>query len=52
MKLDKEDRFNGIKLQTTKTERLSSLETAEKDDENKKKKKNGLIDYSERKNKL
>ena len=39
MKLDKEDRFYKIKLQTIKTERLSSLEAAEKDDENKKKNK-------------
>ena len=39
MKLDKEDRFYEIKLQTIKTERLSSLEAAEKDDENKKKNK-------------
>ena len=38
MKLDKEDRFYEIKLQTIKTERLSSLEAAEKVDQNKKKK--------------
>ena len=38
MKLDKEDRFYKIKLQTIKTERLSSLEAAEKVDQNKKKK--------------
>ena len=52
MKLDKEDRFNGIKLQTIKTERLSSLEAAEKVDQNKKKNKRkiSLIDYSESKN--
>ena len=39
MKLDKEDRFYEIKLQTIETERLSSLEAAEKVDQNKKKKK-------------
>ena len=40
MKLDKEDKFYEIKLQTLKTERLSSLEAAEKlDQENKKHKK-------------
>ena len=52
MKLDKEDRFYEIKLQTIKTERLSSLEAAEKVDQNKKKNKRkiSLIDYSERKN--
>ena len=52
MKLDKEDRFYKIKLQTIKTERLSSLEAAEKVDQNKKKNKRkiSLIDYSERKN--
>ena len=36
-KLDKEDRFYEIKLQTLKTERLSSLEAAEKVDQQKKK---------------
>ena len=52
MKLDKEDRFYKIKLQTIKTERLSSLEAAEKVDQNKKKNKRkiSLIDYSKRKN--
>ena len=52
MKLDKEDRFYKIKLQTIKTERLSSLEAAEKVDQNKKKNKRkiSLIDYSESKN--
>ena len=40
MKLDQEDKFYEIKLQTLKTERLSSLEAAEKlDQENKKYKK-------------
>ena len=40
MKLDKEDKFYEIKLQTLKTEKLSSLEAAEKlDQENKKYKK-------------
>ena len=38
-KLDKEDRFYEIKLQTLKTERLSSLEAAGKFDQQKKKKK-------------
>ena len=33
MKLDKEDRFYEIKLQTLKNERLSSLEAAEKIDQ-------------------
>ena len=37
-KLDKEDRFYEIRLQTTKAERLSSLEAAEKFDQQKKKK--------------
>ena len=52
MKLDKEDRFYEIKLQTLKNERLSSLEAAEKIDQSKKKNKRkaNLIDYSERKN--
>ena len=35
MKLDKGDKFYEIKLQTLKTERLSSLEAAEKIDQNK-----------------
>ena len=52
MKLDKEDRFYEIKLQTLKNERLSSLEAAEKIDQSKKKNKRkaNLIDYSKRKN--
>ena len=52
MKLDKEDRFYEIKLQTLKNERLSSLEAAEKIDQSKKKNKRkaNLIDYSEGKN--
>ena len=41
-KLDKENRFYEIRLQTTKTERLSSLEAAEKFDQQKKKNKKGL----------
>ena len=51
MKLDKEDQFYNIKLETIKNERLSSLESAEKVDGNKKKnkKRKNLIDYSERK---
>ena len=36
IKLDPEDRFYEIKLQTIKSERLSSLEAAEKVDQNKK----------------
>ena len=35
MKLDKEDKFYEIKLQTLKTERLSSVEAAEKIDQKK-----------------
>ena len=38
LKLDKEDKFYEIKLQTLKTERLSSLESAEKIDQKNKKK--------------
>ena len=51
MKLDNEDRFYEIKLETLKTERLSSIEAAEKVDHNKRKTKRkiSLIDYSERK---
>ena len=41
-KLDKKNRFYEIRLQTTKTERLSSLEAAEKFDQQKKKNKKGL----------
>ena len=39
MKLDKEDKFYEIKLQTLKTERLSSSEATEKIDQKKKGKK-------------
>ena len=51
-KLDKEDRFYEIKLQTLKTERLSSLEAAEKLDQQKKKNKKRatLLDYVDKKN--
>ena len=49
-KLDKEDRFYEIKLQTLKTERLSSLEAAGEVDQQKKKKKRKLVDYVDRKN--
>ena len=51
-KLDKEDRFYEIKLQTIKTERLQQLEAAEKFDKQKKKKKKRtkLIDFMDRKN--
>ena len=49
MKLDKEDKFYQIKLQTLRDERLSSLEAAEKIDQSEKKgkRKANLIDYSE-----
>ena len=52
MKLEKDDWFYKIKLQTLKTERLSSLEAAEKiDQKNKKNKKRAtLVDYVDRKN--
>ena len=51
-KLDKEDRFYEIKLQTIKTERLQQLEAAEKFDKQKKKnkKRTKLIDFMDRKN--
>ena len=51
-KLDKEDRFYEIKLQTIKTERLEQLEAAEKFDKQKKKNKirTKLIDFMNRKN--
>ena len=50
-KLNKEDQFYSIKLETIKNEPLSSLEAAEKIDGNKKKnkKRTNLVDYSERK---
>ena len=52
LKLDKEDRFYKIKLQTVKTERLQELEEAEKIDKQKKnKKRTKLIDFMDRKNK-
>ena len=52
LKLDKEDRFYEIKLQTIKTERLQQLEAAEKFDKQKKKnkKRTKLIDFMDRKN--
>ena len=52
LKLDKEDRFYEIKLQTIKTERLQQLEAAEKFDKQKKKKKKRkkLIDFMDIKN--
>ena len=51
-KLDKEDRFYEIKLQTIKTERLQQLEAAEKCEQQKKKKKKRakLVDFVARKN--
>ena len=50
-KLNKEDQFYNIKLETIQNERLSSLEAAKKIDGSKKKnkKKTKLVDYSERK---
>ena len=48
-KLDKEDRFYDIKLQTIKTERLQQLEAAEKFDQQKKQKQK-LFDFTDRKN--
>ena len=52
MKLDPNERFYEIKLQTIKSERLSSIEAAEKLDQNKKKikKRATLYDYVDRKN--
>ena len=52
MILDVNDKFYEIKLQTIKSERLSSIEAAEKLDENKKKikKRATLYDYVDRKN--
>ena len=52
MKLDKEDKFYEIKLQTLKADRLSSLEPAEKVNQNNKKnkKRKTSIDYAKRKN--
>ena len=52
MKLDKEDKFYEIKLQTIKIERLTDLESAEKfEQKNKKsKKRTKLIDFTDRKN--
>ena len=51
-KLDKEDRFYEIKLQTIKTERLQQLEAAERFEQQKKKKKKRakLVDFVDRKN--
>ena len=51
-KLNKEDQFYSIKLETIKNECLSTLEAAEKIDGSKKKskKRTKLVDYSERKN--
>ena len=43
MKLDKEEQFYNIKLETIKNERLSSLEFTEKIDRNKKKNKKEKI---------
>ena len=51
-KLDKEDRFYEIKLQTIKTERLQQLEAAEKFEQQKQKirKRTKLINFTDRKN--
>ena len=52
MKLDKEDKFYEIKLQTLKTERLTDLESAEKFEQKNKINKNRtkLTDFTDRKN--
>ena len=49
-KLDKEDRFYEIKLQTIKNERLQEIETAEKFEEHNKKnkKRTKLVDFVDR----
>ena len=53
MKLDPNDRFYEIKLQTIKSERLNSIDAAEKLDQNKKKiKRATLYDYVHRKNEV
>ena len=52
MKLDPNDRFYEIKLQTIKSERLSSIEAAEKLDQNKKKIKKKATLYVDRKNEV
>ena len=51
-KLDKEDRFYEIKLQTIKAERLQQLGAAEKSEQQNKKneKRSKLIDFVDRKN--
>ena len=49
-KLDKEDRFYEIKLQTIETERLQQLEAAENFEKHKRKKRTKLIDFIDRKN--
>ena len=49
-KLDKEDRFYEIKLQTIKTERLKDLEAVEKVDQQKKEKRTKLIDFIDTEN--
>ena len=53
MKLDKEDKFYNIKLNTMNADRLTNLEAAEtfkKTKQKRNRKKLKLIDYSERKN--
>ena len=53
MKLEKEDKFYEIKLQTFKTERLTDLESAEKFEQKNKtknKKRTKLIDFTDRQN--
>ena len=52
MKLDKEDKFYEIKLQTLKKERLSSLEAAKKINRNEKKTKATLLDSIEKMKRL
>ena len=50
MKLDQEDIFYEIKLQTIKTERLKDLEAVEKVDQQKKEKRTKLIDFIDTEN--
>ena len=50
LKLDQEDIFYEIKLQTIKTERLKDLEAVEKVDQQKKEKRTKLIDFIDTEN--
>ena len=51
IKLDKEDKFYAIKLDTINDPRLSDLEAAENFEKKKNKKRLNLVDFSERKSK-